>query len=105
MALEKSLVSLASDRLLLLKMKSRVVFSLVVTARLISDSDLDLFECGGQSRVIHGVHVLLGDHCDVFIHLLKWFPSTLGLVVPLPSYKHLDRLTIFIISPVVNTLD
>ena len=67
-------------------MKSRVVFSLVVTACLISDSDLDFFECGGQSRVIHGVHVLLGDHCDVFIHLLEWFPGTLGLVVSLSSH-------------------
>ena len=67
-------------------MKSRVVFSLVVTARLISDSDLDLFECGGQFRVIHRAHILLGDHCDVFIHLLEWFPGALGLVVPLSSY-------------------
>ena len=66
-------------------MKSRVVFSLVVTARLVSDSDLDLFKCGGQSRVIHRDHMLLGDHCDVFTHLLEWFPGSLGLVVPLPS--------------------
>ena len=86
-------------------MKSRVVFSLVVTARLVSDSDLDLFERGGQSRVVHGVHILLGDHLDILIHLLEWFPGTLGLVVPLSSYQHLDRLAIFIIAPVVNTLD
>ena len=77
--------------------------SLLVTAGLVSSSALDLFEGCGQSRVIHRVDILLGDHGDVFIHLLEWFPGTLGLVVPLSSNQHLDRLAIIVIVSVVDT--
>ena len=63
-----------------------MVFLFIVTARLVSDSAFDLIEGGRQSSVIHSVHILLGDHYDIFIHLLEWFPGTLGLVVPLSSY-------------------
>ena len=79
--------------------------SLLVTASLVSDSALDFFEGCGQPRVVHRVHVLLGDYGDVFIHLLEWFPGTLGLVVPLSPNQHLDRLAVIAIAPVVDTLD